>query len=241
VCRAPLAVSQDRLTFLLGLIATQPNGDLSLPERICRTCVEAMSISGAVIALVSGGGHPGIVAATDRRTREVHERQFAFGEGPGVDAALAGEPALESDLGAERAAARWPAFAGTARRSGVAAAFAFPLSLGTTRLGMLGLYRDTPGPLSTREVTDGSLLATIATLVLLAMHSQVARPSDDLHPQLERSAGPAVVHQATGMAMVQLGVTIDEASVVLRAYAFAHDRLVADVAADIVARRLVLE
>jgi len=41
--------------------------------------------------------------------------------------------------------------------------------------------------------------------------------------------------------MVQLGVTIDEASVVLRAYAFAHDRLVADVAADIVARRLVLE
>jgi hypothetical protein len=41
--------------------------------------------------------------------------------------------------------------------------------------------------------------------------------------------------------MVQLGVTIAEAFVLVRAYAFAHDRPLAAVAADIVARRLVLD
>jgi hypothetical protein len=40
---------------------------------------------------------------------------------------------------------------------------------------------------------------------------------------------------------VQLGLPIAEAFVVLRAYAFAHDRPLALVATDIVARRLVLE
>jgi hypothetical protein len=48
----------------------------------------------------------------------------------------------------------------------------------------------------------------------------------------------AEVHQAAGMASVQLGVTVIDALARLRAYAFVHDRALADVAADIVARRL---
>jgi len=42
------------------------------------------------------------------------------------------------------------------------------------------------------------------------------------------------------MVMVQLGVDIAEAFVRLRAYAYAHDRRLADVATDIVARLLRL-
>jgi AmiR/NasT family two-component response regulator len=41
--------------------------------------------------------------------------------------------------------------------------------------------------------------------------------------------------------MIQLGVTIEEAFLRLRAYAFAHDRRLPDVAADVVARRLRFE
>jgi hypothetical protein len=238
--RVRLAVSDDRLTLLLGLVAVQRKGGLSLPGRVCWTCVDAMSVSGAVMALVSRRGHGGTVAATDPRSRGVDERQYTLGEGPSVDAFAAGRPALEPNLGTVSAAAKWPAFSRTAQASGLAAAFAFPLSLGTMRVGALGLYRDEPGCLSETECSDGSLLATIATLVLIAMHSQVISPFDDLHPLIESTAGPAVVHQATGMVMVQLGVTIKEAFVVLRAYAFAHDRSIASVAADVVARRIVL-
>jgi hypothetical protein len=234
-------VSEDRLTFLFGLVAVQAHGGLSLPARVCGACVDAISISGAVLTLVSRDGHGGTVATTDPLLSEMHERQFTVGDGPGVDAFAHGEIVLEPDLGSADAAVRWPAFAPDAHRLGTSAAFAFPLSLGTTRVGALCLYRATPGPMSARELTDGALLATIATLVLIAMQAHVASPADDLHPNIEGGAGPAVVHQATGMAMVQLGVTIAEAFVILRAYAFAHDRAVAAVATDIVARRLVLE
>ena len=47
-----------------------------------------------------------------------------------------------------------------------------------------------------------------------------------------------VVHQASGMVAVQLGVSVGEALLRLRAYAFANDRLLAEVAEDVVGRRL---
>jgi ANTAR domain len=50
----------------------------------------------------------------------------------------------------------------------------------------------------------------------------------------------AEIDQATGMVMVQLGVTAAEAFARLRAYSYARDRRLADVASDIVARRLRL-
>ena len=46
------------------------------------------------------------------------------------------------------------------------------------------------------------------------------------------------VHQATGMVMVQAGVTIEQAFLLLRARAFASSRPLSAVAADVVGRRL---
>jgi len=50
----------------------------------------------------------------------------------------------------------------------------------------------------------------------------------------------AEIDQATGMLTVQLGVSAAEAFVRLRAYAYSEDRRLAEVAGDIVARRLRL-
>jgi len=50
----------------------------------------------------------------------------------------------------------------------------------------------------------------------------------------------AEIDQATGMLTEQLGVGITEAFIRLRAYAYAHDRRLAEVARAIVARRLRL-
>jgi AmiR/NasT family two-component response regulator len=43
------------------------------------------------------------------------------------------------------------------------------------------------------------------------------------------------------MVMVQLGVSIGEAMTRMRAYAFAHDRRLDEVARDVVTRRLVFD
>jgi hypothetical protein len=48
------------------------------------------------------------------------------------------------------------------------------------------------------------------------------------------------VHNAAGMVAVQQGVSVAEALIRLRAFAFGNDRLLADVADDVVARRLRL-
>jgi AmiR/NasT family two-component response regulator len=49
------------------------------------------------------------------------------------------------------------------------------------------------------------------------------------------------IDQATGMLTVQLGVTAAEAFARLRAYSYSQDRRLADVARDIVTRRLRLQ
>ena len=49
------------------------------------------------------------------------------------------------------------------------------------------------------------------------------------------------VHQAAGMVSVQLGVSIDEAVLRLRAHAFAVDEPVSEVARRVVARQLRLD
>ena len=48
----------------------------------------------------------------------------------------------------------------------------------------------------------------------------------------------AEIYQASGMVMAQLDCTIDEAMARLRAYAFAHDEPLQDVARQVVDRKL---
>jgi hypothetical protein len=49
------------------------------------------------------------------------------------------------------------------------------------------------------------------------------------------------VHNAAGMVSVQAGISVAEALIRMRAFAFSHDRLLADVAEDVIDRRLRLE
>src|SRR5581483_7452688 len=72
---------------------------------------------------------------------------------------------------------------------------------------------------------------------VLAIQAQA--PPGALAPELEVEANfRFVVHQASGMVAVQLGVGVGEALICLRAYAFANDRPVTEVAEDVVGRRL---
>ena len=105
---------------------------------------------------------------------------------------------------------------------------------------MLDLYRAEPGGLDREQLADALMLADTACALLLDADA----PASD-HAGTERARAGRLqhpeVHQATGMIIVQLGVTAAVALVRLRAYAYAHDRRLRDVAADVVARRLRFE
>jgi len=178
----------------------------------------------------AGVSEPGIEA--------MQELQLTLGDGPCVDAWRHREPVLEADL-ADPAQTRWPVFAQAGVQAGVRAVFAFPLQLGAVALGVLALYRDRPAPLSDEELALGLVLAEVATQTILGL--QAGAPPEQLHVLLaDEPAHWAEIHQATGMVSAQLEVSLDEAFVRLRSFAFANDHPLREVAQEIVARRLRL-
>ena len=56
-------------------------------------------------------------------------------------------------------------------------------------------------------------------------------------PPVRLGMGTPLVHQAAGMTMIQLDVSIDEALALLRATAFAEGTVLADLALEVVERR----
>lgn len=228
-------MSGDRL---LRILAHLSGGGEAMPtiERLCETCEELLGVSGAGIMLMSGNTPQGSMSPTNEVSALIEELQFTLGEGPCIDAYHHNRPVLEPDL-AKAGTPRWPAFTPAALDGGVRAIFGFPLDVGAVRIGALNLYRDGPGPLSADQLADALVLSGLAARTVLGMQAN-ALPGT-LGVALEDEANfRFVVHQATGMVAVQLDVSLNEALLRLRAYAFANARLVTEVAQDVVARKL---
>jgi len=178
------------------------------------------------------------LCATDEVSQLIEELQYSLGEGPCVDAHQQDKVVAEPDL-ADPVTRRWPAFTPPALQAGVRAVFGFPLRVGTVRLGALNLYRDLPGPLTGDQHADALVVADVAARWVL--EAQAGAPPDTVAGELEAGADfHFAVHNAAGMISVQEDISVTEALIRLRAFAFSSDRLLADVAEDVIARRLRL-
>jgi hypothetical protein len=233
-----------RIWSLVAAQAAIHGGPVSAADA-CMAAVAAVEVTGAWLIAARGAEAGHLMRITDMASEQLAELQVTLGEGPGPDAAASGGPVLASNLDETEALRRWPAFAPAARQAGAAAIFAFPLHLGAIRTGVMSLYRVRPGPLSAFQLGDALIFADTATLLLLDAQDQTARAAGSAE------AGPggqpadltrhrAEIDQATGMLTEQLDVGIAEAFIRLRAYAYANDRGLSDLARDIVARRLRL-
>jgi hypothetical protein len=214
-------------------------GDGAAPERICRLCVQTLQVGGAGISMVTAAGDRRVVCATDEVSTRIEDLQLTLGEGPCIDAIRGGLPVLIADL-QERddlAVERWPAFMRSAAEAGVRALFAFPLRIGGINVGALDLYRDGPGELTSADLRAALMAAEVAATALLREQPGV----DGSVTPAAQDAGAAwqmQVHQATGMVMIQAGVPVEEAFLMLRARAFAIGRPLTELASEVVERRL---
>jgi len=192
-------------------------------------------MTGAGIVVMSGDVPRGSLCTTNAVSALVEDLQFGLGEGPCVDAYHFDRPVLEPDLAT--AASRWLAFSGPALEEGVRAVFGFPLRVGAVRLGALNLYRDVPGELTDDQHADAVVMADVAAHAVLVFQAHAA--PGRLAAELEAGGDfRYVVHQATGMVAAQLEVSVGQALIQMRAYAFGNGQSVADVADDVVARKL---
>jgi hypothetical protein len=239
-------VLSDRMTAVLALLGgkSSTERDAGLVPAAADAAAEALGVDGVFAG--AGVGPQGVVLAwgRDKTSTALQDAQFTLGQGPGPEAVAAGTPVLVPDLA--EAASRWPGFVPAAQDLGVHAIFAFPLRIGAISVGVLSAHRAVPGPLADSQLADALALADAVTVLLL-----YRAPPDPGRTEAEPSAPrpdgalPTTyrpeVHQATGMISVQLDVPLAEALVRLRAHAYGDDRPIAEVAADVVARRLRFE
>jgi hypothetical protein len=226
-------VPTDRLLAVLLLMAkrerTHPRGGT-----LCAVAAEFTNLSGAGIALVSSGLQYTSLCTSNAVARELMDLEITVGEGPCLDACLSEFAIDEVDLltSNER---RWTAYAPSASVAGAHAVFGFPVRIGAIRLGALSLYRDQPGALSTSQVADAYLMASVIGRAVLSM--QAGAPHDTLGAELEREANfDFSVHQAAGMVAVQGSMSVGNALVALRAHAFANNTALSELALRVVVR-----
>jgi hypothetical protein len=225
-----------------AMIAAEPDTDHSgsgiggAMRRLCRAATRGLGASGAGLTLLTDSGSRGLNVASDAHAEILEDLQFTSGEGPCVDAYARRRPVLVADFG-DGTMRRWPGYAPLAYERGVRAVFAFPLQIGAARLGTLDVFRSQAGTLTAQDVTLALAFAEVAVSTVLDDHQQaLGRGHRD---GLDAAFGSrAELFQAQGMVMVQIGASITDAMATIRAYAFSHDISLADLARDIVGRRI---
>lgn len=228
----------EKAAVLARLARAMTNRDpvLSLPMRLCQSCAEVLDADGGAITLSYTGSARITLCATDEVAARLEDLQEVLGQGPGPTAYTSGKPviaALAADAAAESAARRWPLLAQAAHAAlGFAATvYALPIRPDADLLGVLTLYQARP-----RELAQG---LSSAQFLADTLGAALLRDPDS---QTELAPGPwatrAQVHQATGAVVAQLRISPDDALVLLRAHAFAHDTTLAAIAAEVIERRL---
>lgn len=214
---------------------------LELNTSLCSPFLGVLPVDGAGISTLGVPFGSEIVCASDPLAARLEEVQLDLGEGPSWLAKRTRRPVLMSDI-RNKSTQAWPIFAEAIHDDEVGGLFAFPLLIGSLSIGAVTLFTSTPGSLTDEQAADASQLSGIAARQVLRRSLSTREPhidSDDRAPDLAEHSR-RVIHQATGMALVQLNVSAADALLIIRGHAFAHGRSVRDIATDIVEKRLDL-
>jgi hypothetical protein len=211
----------------------------------CDSVVDWTSADGVSLALLSPSPNSReLVYATDALAQRIDEVQFALGEGPCVASYATGRPMCISDLGLDD---RWTVFCREASALGVGGVFAFPVKVGSHAVGVLELYRRAAGTLTVDEYDAALGCAAAVGAVIGSTYARWSHgivDDEDLngaalaalteHDPFTRSD----VHLAAGVIAEHLHISVGEALIRMRAYAFAQNRRITEVADDVVNKRI---
>ena len=191
--------------------------------------LEVVRVTGASVSTM-GFLAAETVAASDRSAARLDEAQFDLGEGPCWDAVATGAPVSRPDLHAEPA--RWPALEAMLRSEPIGAVHAFPLTVGTLAMGALDLYHADPYEFDDVQRQHASAMAE--ALGRHVLRRALSRIGDLETPPEDSPFSRRIVHQATGFVVGQLGVSVDEATLLIQGQAFATGRTMREVGLEIV-------
>jgi diguanylate cyclase (GGDEF)-like protein len=140
-------------------------------DHLVQRIVEILPVTGAGVMLMGPSGDLHFAAASNEEILQVETLQNLLAEGPCLEAFRGGEPVAVPDLEADD---RFPLFSQGARATGLAAVFAFPMSIDGKRFGAMDLYRDTPGDLDEPAMEAAKVLTNVAAAYLHYAHDRAA-------------------------------------------------------------------
>lgn len=160
--------------------------------------------------MLRANDHYDSAASTDPIARRIDQIELEVAEGPCLDAIL--DEAYQHDADLTSGSSPWPRF--TVRileETPVRSAIGYRLFLEGDKVGALNLFSDTPGALTTRSADQGAVLASFASVSLLAMRARGEAESLRQGLQSNREIGKAV-----GLLMAAHRVSADEAFAILK-------------------------
>ena len=178
-----------------------------------------VALAGATVAGADGvsvslrrHGRLTTVASSDQTIAAMDANQYDTGEGPCVDASVAGHwfhtEALDSET-------RWPAFIPRAQALGINAILSTPLFATDGPVGALNMYSRTTAAFTPEEQQLASVFASEASRILTTAGVDV--PEEHLAARLhEALRSREVIAQAQGVIMEREGVSEDVAYTALR-------------------------
>ncbi len=191
----PVLVYEDKLSALLGDFARTLLTDFPIQgilDRLVQRIVDALPVTSVGVTLISPSLGAQCVAGSNPGTLAFELLKAELLLTPSTSAHEAGQAVGVPDIHSDR---RFPEFAAAAESAGIAAAFAFPLWHNDGRLGVLDLYRDTPGELGAQDMATAQTMADVtAAYVINAQAREVVRENS------ERTRDDALVDPLTGLA-----------------------------------------
>src|SRR5262245_26453172 len=131
------------------------------------------------------------VASTDEVSRRIDQIELEVGEGPCVDAIL--DEAYQHDADLTTAVTPWPRF--TERiviETPVRSAIGYRLLLDGDKVGALNLFSDTPGGLTEQSADTSAVIASFASVALMAIRAREEAATLRQGLQSNREIGKAV-------------------------------------------------
>ncbi|MGH1550736.1 GAF and ANTAR domain-containing protein [Leifsonia poae] len=206
-------------------------GDLPSDRQLGLPFVDLFPIAGTAISTIGDLLGTETVYATDAQAARLDELQFDLGIGPCWDALRTARPVLEPDLRGDPRNT-WPVFSEAAAADGVGALFAFPMLVGSLRIGAVDLYARHALELTRVQTRQAASLADLVGRQVLRRALIRAAVEDPEEPESPFSR--RLVHQASGMVLAQLDISADDARLVIQGHAFATGRSMMDVSRDVV-------
>ncbi|NUU07298.1 GAF and ANTAR domain-containing protein [Leifsonia sp. C5G2] len=207
------------------------HGDAPSDRDLGRPFVDLFPVSGTAISTLGDLLGSETLYASDPLAARLDELQFDLGIGPCWDALRTARPVIEPDLAAHPRSI-WPVFSETIAADGVGSLFAFPMLVGSLRVGAVDMYSRRPVTLDPAQTRQAASLADHVGRLVLRRALVRAASADPEEPESPFSR--RLVHQASGMVLAQLDISAEDARLVIQGHAFATGRSMMEVSRDIV-------